>query len=271
MSSFRILTLNTCHDSVRGLAAPWPKRRESVVSIVRDAKADVACFQEASRRQVTDLASDLPEFTAQMGQPSGATQLPIWATAGKRMLRWILADFLDEGEYCPILVRRDGCVVRESGCFHLVEARGSPHVVNWASVSFKDTPAAVVVFNTHLGVWPAHALRTASELRRRLAMEWQGEPQILCGDLNALPSSKVLGLLTRSEVSPPPFRDAWAIAERTSGPTGTFHWGLGVPGPRLDYVLVGPSFKVTHAGVGPRQRQVQRASDHWPLMVDLSF
>jgi endonuclease/exonuclease/phosphatase family metal-dependent hydrolase len=102
--------------------------------------------------------------------------------------------------------------------------------------------------------------------------DWRDEPQILVGDFNAPPSWPLVRSLTvERNGGIPPLRDAWRDAAVRTGPAGTFHWGFGLPGPRLDYILVRPRGAVSSAAVLGSRIDGIFPSDHFALVAELEL
>jgi endonuclease/exonuclease/phosphatase family metal-dependent hydrolase len=125
----------------------------------------------------------------------------------------------------------------------------------WVELDWGGQPLQLL--NTHLGLKRRERLAQAEAL---LSREWLGhpdcrEPRVLCGDLNALPRSRVYWRL-RSVL-----RDAqiWPGVLR---PRGTFPARL--PLLRIDHILYSTGVLVTDARV-PHTRLTRVASDHLPL------
>jgi len=279
--ALRVMTFNILHESVRNLAAPWARRRPSVSGTIRSGRPDVACFQEVSPRQLEDLTQDLEEYEVLPGVASGATKLLPWVPGLYSVGRLVLGDFFDRGELCPILLRRGrvemldhGSVFsppRHDGAGRAPLLSPTPHVVTWARVR-TQSGATCVVYNTHRGLLPWTGSRVAGELLEILDRDWRDEPQILVGDFNAPPSWPLVRSLTaKGNGGIPPLRDAWRDAAVRTGPAGTFHWGFGFPGPRLDYILVRPRCRVTNAAVLASRIDGAFPSDHFALVAELEL
>jgi len=277
----RVMTFNILHDAVRNLTPAWAARRPAVVRTVRDLDPDVACLQEVSVRQLDHLREDLPEYDFIPGVPTGLTRVPRFASGLLGLARPILGDFIDRGELCPVLVRRDRVAAAQHGSARLCFSEAglgpawadspTPHVVTWArledSTGFKFT-----IHNTHLGILPWNWARTARELLMLLGRDWNGEPQILVGDFNTVPWGPLVRLLREGGDDPSKgFHDAWLEARAREGRGWTFHWGVGWNGPRLDYIMVRPQPRVERAmTVGTRTDRVF-PSDHFAVAADLEF
>lgn len=274
------MTFNILHDAVRNLTPPWVARRPAVVRTVRDSDPDVVCLQEVSLRQLDHLMSDLPEYDFIPGVPTGLTRVPRFASGLLGLARPILGDFIDRGELCPVLVRRDRVAVAEHGSAKLCFSEAglgpawadspTPHVVTWARL--EGSGPGVTIYNTHLGILPWNWARTARELLLMLGREWNGEAQILMGDFNSPPGGPLLRILrSGGDDRSKAFRDTWHDATSREGRSRTFHWGFGWSGPRLDYILVRPWVEVSSFAVIEERKGGIFPSDHAALVADLEL
>jgi endonuclease/exonuclease/phosphatase family metal-dependent hydrolase len=136
-----------------------------------------------------------------------------------------------------------------------------PRSALWARVMVGSTTVNVVT--THLGL----GIRERQfQMRALLSPEWlgrisEGEPIILCGDFNLAPGSVPYRMAAAR------FRDAQAAAAGHR-PLNTF--SSLQPFMRLDHIFISPRLAVEHVSV-PRTQLTRVASDHLPLVSDLSF
>src|SRR6266487_1034491 len=143
----RVMTFNVLHSSVRSIARPWSARRPVVAETIRSIDPDVACLQEVSAMQLEDLALDLAEYEFVDGPASGPTILPTWASVLAPIARLVLGDYLETGERCPILLRKDHVTCVDQASFRVPEGRvrggttPTPHIVNCARVVFRGERA----------------------------------------------------------------------------------------------------------------------------------
>jgi endonuclease/exonuclease/phosphatase family metal-dependent hydrolase len=269
----RITTLNLLHDAVRTLARPWHVRRTPFVECIRALDPDVLCLQEVSARQLEHVRSELTSYEMIEGIATGPIVLPAWFMPIAQPAHWLLRDFFSAGEWCPILMRRGSfsCLASGSLAMPAPSRAFTPHAVHWVRAQSADSRTVFEIYNTHLGILPWRERRTARELLAALDAN-RGEPlQILTGDFNSRAGGTLLGTLTAVESeSGGGFRDTWAEAERREG-GGTFHWGLGLPGPRIDHVLVRPARRVARASVVAPGPGRARVSDHAPLTVEIEL
>lgn len=129
----------------------------------------------------------------------------------------------------------------------------------WVQV---DLPGmSLNVLNTHLGLRNIDRVR---QMERLLGADWIGNdefkaaPAVICGDLNAIPSSPAYKILARQ------FRDAQLLAGARPRPTYPSRFPL----LRIDHVFVSEGLGVTSVDVVGDQLS-RRASDHLPLLVTL--
>ena len=134
-----------------------------------------------------------------------------------------------------------------------------PRGALWVAVDVGGTEIQVI--NTHLGLLPRERLVQTEAL---VSEEWLAHPEcsphvVLCGDLNALPSSPVCRRLRRH------LNDAQMEFERHR-PRGTFFGRF--PVIRIDYVFIDASLDVVDIEI-PNSELVRLASDHLPLIVEV--
>ena len=124
------------------------------------------------------------------------------------------------------------------------------------------------VFSTHLRLVRGRTSGTPDGLLRLLDDHWSGT-QILAGDFNALPSGPLLkSLIGVGAPRARAFQDVWT-GTRSGARGGTLHWGLGLPGPRLDYVLVRPPCTIDSVRIAGTRGGRILPSDHYAVVADL--
>jgi endonuclease/exonuclease/phosphatase family metal-dependent hydrolase len=136
-----------------------------------------------------------------------------------------------------------------------------PRGAMWVEVDVQG--ASIQVLNTHLGLLPSERLAQVEAL---LGPEWLAHPDcrgpvILCGDFNALPSSRVCRRLRDR------LKDA-QIEHKRQRPRGTFFGRF--PVVRIDHVFVDASLEVADIEV-PDSELARVASDHLPLIVEVKL
>lgn len=119
------------------------------------------------------------------------------------------------------------------------------------------------VLHTHFGLGRKER---AAQVADVLSSKWLGkvsetQPLIVCGDFNTIPGSHAYKALTAR------VRDSQLLA-RDHKPLNTFTTLL--PFSRIDHIFVSPHFEVHQVRV-PQNAVTRVASDHLPLIADLSF
>ena len=140
-------------------------------------------------------------------------------------------------------------------------ARVQPRGALWVQLAVNGTKLNLM--NTHFGLRRSERREQALDLLDR---NWIGgiaedEPLILCGDFNMFPRSEPYRALTRR------LRDVQGEVME-SAPLNTFSTLR--PMVRIDHIFVSRHFKATRVRV-PRNHLTRVASDHLPLIVELSF
>ncbi len=154
----------------------------------------------------------------------------------------------------PMRLVRAGPLPVLSGVAHL-EPRGAL----WVAVEVAGREVQII--NTHLGLIPRERRLQVEAL---LGPDWLGHPEcaspvVLCGDLNAIPSSPVCRRLGER------LRDSQKELE-AHRPMKTFYGRY--PTARIDHVFADPEIEVLSVAV-PSSQLTRIASDHLPLVVDL--
>lgn len=209
---------------------PFEQRQVAIVETLRSINADVLCLQEVWSTDTDDQAQSLAR-ALDMNVVRTAPVLFDGQAFGNAVLsRWPADLMADEA-----LPRHDGA----AGHRRVVAARVDTPWGPWTFVS------------THLDHrFDASASRVLQTRRLlELAMTWRGDPErdpptVMGGDLNAVPDSDEIRLLTGRGPGVPGIvmTDAWEVAGTGAGVT----WGGGNPyvvdsawpERRLDYLLV---------------------------------
>lgn len=135
-----------------------------------------------------------------------------------------------------------------------------PRGALWVTVEVNGI--TVNIINTHLGLSASERILQVEAL---LGDEWLNHPRcrspvVLCGDFNAMPTSRVYRLL-RNRLDDSQVR----MPTRAKG---TFYSRF--PTVRIDHIFIDRETEVTAIEV-PRSRLLQLASDHLPLLAELSI
>lgn len=255
-----IVSFNIRFDNPGDSLDAWPNRRDAVAAFLRFHEADIVGLQEALHHQLEDLNERMPEHR--------------WIGVGRD-------DGDRAGEYSAILLRSDRFEVKDQGTFWLSETPADTgsigwdaqitRVATWARLLDLDIDRELFVLNTHFD----HMGETARAESARLIRDFLSEhaaslPTILMGDLNTLPESEPIKILTGDGS---PLRDA---KDRSIiphyGPESTWNaFREVVPERRIDYVFVTDHFTVRrHAALTDRVNG-RFLSDHLPVLAEVAF
>lgn len=214
-------------------------------------------------RQAPDVVA-LQELDVGRRRSGGRDQAHVIAALLEMDHRFHAAIHVEEEKYgdailtrLPVLAHRSGLLPGPGGRRRRVEPRGAL----WVTLDVDG--CAVQVINTHLGLL---ADERRAQVAALLSTRWLAHPDctgptILCGDLNATPRSPPLKRLGES------FVDARAAVP---GPNRGATFPTRGPTLAIDHVLVRGDVRVERTDV-PRSELDRLASDHLPLVVDLSL
>ncbi len=250
---------------------PWEQRQRAIVETIRAVSPDVVCLQEVWVEGDDDLASTIAAELGAHCVRSDAIGRHSVGFANAVLSRWPLERIADEP-----LPQRDG-------------SPGHRRVV----AATADSPwGAWPVASTHLDHRFDESSTRMLQAGRllELAADWRGDattdlPVVLGGDLNALPDSDEVRLLTgrRAGVAGIVMSDAWEHCGDGLGATwqrdNPYTAGSAWPERRIDYVMVswprpkptGNPIRASIAGTGPVDVDGVDvwASDHAAVVVDL--
>ena len=142
-----------------------------------------------------------------------------------------------------------------------------PRMVTWAVFEDRKTHKRFTYYNTHF----AHRGQQDDDARRRAALIIAARiPKdgafLLTGDFNA-----AAGEATSYKILAAPLKDAWLVADKKSGPEGTFHGFKGTPGKaRIDWILYRGKLKFKTAGILTMNENGLYPSDHFPVVAAFS-
>lgn len=259
---FRVMTFNIRLDTADDGANRWAARRAPFIAQLRLLRPAILGMQEVLPNQRGDLAAALPGYVLLGGGRD---------------------DGKGQGEASPLAI--DGSVFRvtDSGMFWLSPTPGVPslgwdaaypRVVTWARLVRRSDGARMLAVNTHWDhLGKAARLEGGRQIAAWLAAQRRtGEAVVLVGDFNAsLDEPSLLALL---DSAPAALRDARRAArEPVVSGTATFNGFVAQArgGPAIDHVLVGPSVTVERYHVLAETFEGRLASDHFPVIADLTW
>ncbi|MGD9504668.1 MAG: endonuclease/exonuclease/phosphatase family protein [Syntrophobacteraceae bacterium] len=260
------MTFNLRFENDKDGENSWSDRRDMVVGLINAYAPAVLGTQEGTPAQLDYLQTQLPGYA--MNAPDRIAD----PTCQRPTL------------FC----RRDAVRMTQGGEFWLSETPSVHRSKNWDSayprmMSYAlcepfDAPAseasrestapggafwAVVTHLDNLGV---EARLRQSEIIASWVKK-RTEPVALMGDFNDAPDSPAHRLLTSPECG---LRDAWrTLGKPENGASATHHGFTGKPlGARIDWMLLGPRFRILDAKIIHDNVNGRYPSDHFPYMVE---
>ncbi len=238
---FRVMTYNT--HSCAGLDGRISPRR--IARVIGSHRPDIVALQELDLGRRRSRAEDQAALIAkELGLH--AAFVPT-VTRGEEHYGHALLS------YWPIEVIKRGRLPHDvKGWWQ------EPRSALWARVQVAGRPVNVIT--THLGLgWRERIL----QMRALLGDDWigaipPGEPVLLCGDFNLVPASPPYILAMKQ------LRDVQQGRRRLRTFSSTR------PLIRIDHIFMSAHFDVQHVEV-PRTELTRVASDHLPLLADLTF
>lgn len=257
----RVMSYNIRYATDADGKHAWKFRKERVANQIQYYEVDLLGMQEVLYEQLAYLADQLPEYA--------------WYGKGRD-------DGRDAGEFSPIFYRKDKFTLLDKGTFWLSETpekpgkswdAALPRIVTWVKLKTNADGQEFYYFNTHFD----HQGEKARENSARLIVQKinsmaGGEPVVLTGDFNASPQAQPYQILTAAQST---LHDAYAISTLPHlGPTQSFS-GFEVapkmPGDRIDYVFVNDKVEVRKHAILTDIREGAYASDHLPVLAEITF
>jgi endonuclease/exonuclease/phosphatase family metal-dependent hydrolase len=259
-SPLRVMTFNIRYNEPRDKENAWPNRKEKAAGVIRFHKADLVGVQEALIGQLKDLEALLPDFA--------------WCGKGR-------ADGKESGEFSAILYRKSRFKLLDTRTTWLSETplvAGSkgwganyPRIITWAKFYDNLTKREFFHFNTHFDHESERARQESARIIVKQAGEIAGKlPFVITGDFNAVENSDPYRVLTAKGTG---IKDAGHSSLNPNfGPTSTFNnFGPLIPNRKIDFIFVRDDLIVTEHGVLADQWDGLWASDHLPVLAEISF
>ena len=235
----------------------WNLRKELVFDVLRDHQPDVVGLQEAWKMQIDAINAALPEF----GMIGRSRQ-----------------ENPEEGEWCPILYRKDKFDVVSEGTFWLSDTPDKegtmswgnriPRICTWGRFKDKKSGSTFFLYNTHFDhqSQPSREKSAVLCLERIAARKPADEAAIFMGDLNAGENNRTIKTLGKS------LRDTFGELHPEVKLRGTFGgWEGRSDGNRIDYIYVtSKGWKIVEAAILRDHSADNRyPSDHYPVNARL--
>lgn len=257
--TMNIATFNVLMDTKKDHSNAWKYRKEMVKGLVRFHDFDIVGTQEAFKHQLTDVL-----------------ELGNYAYTGSGR-----DDGKDAGEHSAIVYKKERFDLLENGDFWFAENPDVPgkgwdatccnRICSWAKFKDKETGKVFFVFNSHYDHEGREARRNSSLLLLKKIEEIAGDNTVFCtGDFNATPDDEPIQILKNDGR----LKDSYLISVQPPyGTEGTFN-ALNLNSPmkgRIDYIWVTEGVKVNKYGVLNELPYARFPSDHFPVMINVTF
>jgi endonuclease/exonuclease/phosphatase family metal-dependent hydrolase len=215
-----------------------------IADVIARANVDVVGLQEVDVLQRRTQGVHQPEWLAEkLGMRVHFT--PAWAAGSG-------------GHYGNAILSRHPFTVLSEG--YLPRRRGEVRAVQWLKLDVGGVPVSVM--NTHLSI---HLRERLLQIQALLGAEWIAKaeadvPLLICGDLNSSRFSPVYRRLRRDLLD----------VQRVNGSDVKATWPSRWPFWRIDHMFISKHLEVRRCEV-PRDALTITASDHLPIIVELSF
>lgn len=242
MSTLRICSFNIRNGDADDGPNSWPHRVGTVVEFLRRIDADIFGLQEVLSYQLEMILDALPNYVSVgVGRLDGSC----------------------EGEYSPILFRKDRLKLGVSGWFWISESpeiaaskswdTACERICTWCDLDFEGH--SVRVMNTHLDHVSSKAREKGAEL---IVSRTADIPTVVMGDFNALPWEPPVQCLVA----------AGFVESLGDKSTSTFHnWQTEEYG-QIDYIFF-RGISLHRSWVFTEKVDARDASDHYPVVAIL--
>ena len=233
----------------------WNNRRKNVVVFLGIEKPDIIGFQEVLVNQLNYLEMRLTNYDRiGVGRDDG----------------------IDQGEFAPIMFRKDRFILLDSGNFWLSETPEEPslgwdalikRICTWAILKDQLSGEEIHVYNTHFSHVGSEArLNSAKLIMGSISAKSADARVILTGDFNTEPGSGPY-----NEIIENGLKDSYECDLRM-GPEGTFN-GFNLTGTfdrRIDFIF-SRGFESEYYVTNSIVIDNQYLSDHFPIIAMLKY
>lgn len=257
--NLNIASYNIRYDNEHDGLDAWKHRKEMVKSLIQFHDFDIFGTQEGLKNQLEDIA-----------------ELESYSYFGKGR-----DDGKDAGEHSVIFYKTDIFELLDSGDFWFSETPDKPskgwdatccnRICTWGKFQHKESSKEFFVFNSHFDHEGEEARRNSSLLLLQKIEEIAKNKSVFCiGDFNAFPSDEPMKIMYKKDV----LSDSYKISK--AKPYGTFATFNDFKiehnkEERIDYIWVSKDITVNKYGTLNEIQHGHFPSDHYPIMINVSF
>ena len=267
-NSLNVMTFNLRYPNPDDGAFYWDIRRPHVESIIQFHQIDLLGVEEAHRRQLDEMVSDMPEYE----------WFGVCRTDGSTHPN-------PDGEFSAILYRKDRFERLDGNTFWLSptpDVPGSkgwdaalPRIVTWAKFKDKTTGKIFFHFNTHFDHMGELARLESAKLILQKVKQIAGEmPVVVTGDFNSYEIDPPYLTLT-DKTSSYSLTDAITVSKIPHhGPMATFAGNFQISGMidhRIDYIFIRNQVEVFRHAILSDSWNGNLASDHLPVLAEIKI
>lgn len=236
----------------------WTQRKQDAIDLMSYYHPDYFGVQEALPQQMKDIKNGLKNYDyVGVGRDDGK----------------------EKGEFSAIFYDTNRLQVINSGTFWLSETPEKPskgwdaaynRVCTYAVFKDKKSKKEFMALNLHFDhIGNVARVKSADLILKKIKeINPKNLPVTLSGDFNLTDDSEPIKILSQN------LTDSFYHSEtKHYGPVGTFtDFNVNeVPKERIDYIFV-KGFKIkSHRHINDRRENLLYPSDHFPVLVDLSF
>ncbi len=259
VTNLNVASFNIRMDTENDNLDAWPHRKDMVNGLIRFHDFDIFGIQEGFIHQINDML-----------EPGGYS----YVGAGRD-------DGESAGEHSAILYKNDRFLVLDNGDFWFSETPDVPgkgwdatccnRICSWAKFKDINSGKEFFVFNVHYDHQGVEARRQSSHLLMSKIKEIaNGYPAMTTGDFNATPDSEPIQIILNDGL----LNDSYDVTVQppygTVGTFSSFRLDAKMQN-RIDYVWVTKDIMVNKYGVLNDVQYGHFPSDHFPVMVNVSF
>lgn len=259
VARFNVASYNLRMDTPRDSLDSWEHRKDMVNGLIRFHDFDIFGTQEGFHHQITDII-----------KPGDYAYTGVGRDDGK-----------DAGEHSAIIYKKNKFLVLDKGDFWFSETPEIPgkgwdaiccnRICSWAK--FKDIISGkeFYFFNVHYDHQGKEARKQSSILlMKKIRKIAAGYPVICTGDFNATPDSEPIKIINEKGLLNDSYKVTLQPPYGTTGTSNSFNIFAKMKN-RIDYIWISKEFTVNKYGVLNDVQYGHFPSDHFPVMINVSF